>query len=386
MKYTPRQKAAYWGVTKNKVQLYVSPYMHELITNIHKKYPSQEWSGIAKLEQHEDWYMLTDIVFWEQENSATLTTITDRWAEEILEKIFERDPRNMGKWICRLHSHHHMQCFWSGTDEEMKQQLDDGNRTHFFHIVTNRQWDKVGYKGALTIYKPYNIEFDADVTVIDWDVVLPESITTEFQKIDAEMAEELSIFTNAWPIDRNSSSLEAIANIVLGNKEEVKDEVIELLHAGAERAKEMIISRHETKKTNLVYGKYINELVSCVNRKKDDVKIPIYQKWKTYTYKPYSQKSLLKWGRWEEWDDDDYPSSYYDTTEETEEVDGEEPDLMERLKLYSDKEIWERLEDLCEDVRIHRQGDRMYFEWKQYFLRDLVMHLVHKGFISYSDF
>ena len=43
--------------------------MHNLITHIHKRYPDQERSGIAKLEKIEGGYMLTDIVFGDQVNS-----------------------------------------------------------------------------------------------------------------------------------------------------------------------------------------------------------------------------------------------------------------------------------------------------------------------------
>lgn len=367
---TSRKRALYWWVTRNKVQLYISPFMHELIRSIHKKYPNQEWSGIAKLEPQDGWYTLTDIVFWEQNNSWTLTSITEKWAEEILEKIFKKDKRNMGKRICWLHSHHHMETFWSGTDEEMKQQLDDGNRTHFFHIVTNCKWDVVWYKWALTIYQPYNIEFDANVTVLEWEMTYTEEQTHALKALDIEMNDELAVFNMDWIVDRQSSSLQTIASIVGWDSDDVKNEVIEILRSGAERAKDIIASKYNTKKNEAIFWSYINDLVSCVNKQKPT------------TYQ-YNQSPLIKYDQ-----DGRGDTPWRFNGEEDTFEDNEATYFLQRLKLYDDEEIRERLCDLVwEEMSLSKRPDnRIHCNGKQYMPRDLAIKLVDAWFISYDDF
>ncbi len=54
---------------KLKVSMRISGYVSELIKKLHELYPSEERSGIARVERRDGYYEVTDIRFPKQSNS-----------------------------------------------------------------------------------------------------------------------------------------------------------------------------------------------------------------------------------------------------------------------------------------------------------------------------
>ena len=81
---------------------------------------------------------------------------------------------NLEDWNCILHSHHHMGCFWSWTDDSARLGLNDG-REFSISIVTAYSGEDVNYKGCINFYTPYNIE-------IDLDIIPDNSLIEEFDR------------------------------------------------------------------------------------------------------------------------------------------------------------------------------------------------------------
>jgi len=159
--------------TKLDIPFYISWYMDELITRLHKEYPGTEWSWVARVQKFEDAYVLTDIVFPKQHNSASNTEMTWDWLHEALMPILESDPESIWEWNCWLHSHHSMSVFRSGTDDTARQSFNDGMTKHRWSVVTAHSWPggSTIYKCALDIYKPAVFDFDIPVLVEEFDKV-----------------------------------------------------------------------------------------------------------------------------------------------------------------------------------------------------------------------
>lgn len=150
-------------------KIIISPFVHELVKRIHDLYPWTEWSGIARLEKKDWHYLMSDIEFWEQVNSTALTTISEDGIAEIMWRIADTKPELLWEYNCRIHSHHSMERFWSGTDNAQKNSFDNWYTSHFFHVVTNyttvNKEKLPWYTWALTFYKPKKIEFVVDCEI-----------------------------------------------------------------------------------------------------------------------------------------------------------------------------------------------------------------------------
>lgn len=181
-------KAGVIDNTPGRYKILVPHHVNVLVRQLHADFPNKEWSAIGKLEKDEEnkQYILTDIAFGEQHNSASLTEFTEEWYDSVIEWIVENDMENMHCWNCWIHSHNSMWLFWSGTDDECKQSYDDWEITHMFHIVTNYD-NKTGqvepwYKTALTFYQPTNIEYEGEVVIEEREVSDKEAKSTKQRK------------------------------------------------------------------------------------------------------------------------------------------------------------------------------------------------------------
>jgi hypothetical protein len=89
--------------------------MNVLMRKLHTKYADKEWSGIAKLTKNESegCYILSDIIFGEQNNNGAYTSMTEKGFKDIYDWIVDNDVMDAGSWNCRLHSHNKMSLFWS---------------------------------------------------------------------------------------------------------------------------------------------------------------------------------------------------------------------------------------------------------------------------------
>lgn len=153
---------------KTKPKLIISAWCHAHIKAMHKASPDTEWLAKCKIENL--WngvFRMTDMIHPPQECSSTLVETADwawLWEAQYLEKVWLSD----WDWNCVLHSHHRMNAFWSGTDDDQRLRLNDG-RELARAVVTNYSGDNIWYKGCVNFYKPYNIEIDCDIEYEDVD-------------------------------------------------------------------------------------------------------------------------------------------------------------------------------------------------------------------------
>jgi len=145
---------------KLNVSMVISWYVNELIAKLHNAYPHTERSGIGRVVKRQGYYEVIDVRFPKQTNTSGNTEMTDEWVNELLEDIFNTTPEQMGEWKLRLHSHHTMWCFRSGTDETAKHWFNDGQQDYRWSIVTAYNTaGKIDYLCALNVFKPVNVEF-----------------------------------------------------------------------------------------------------------------------------------------------------------------------------------------------------------------------------------
>lgn len=154
---------------EDKLTIYISEDVNRLFKILHNEYLKEERSWIWKVEMINWQPILTDIYFPEQTNTWWDTEFTSKWAEEMIEYIFDNDPVDCDKRNCWIHSHHSMWCFWSHTDAEQQINFNNWLRTKMYSIVTS-WWDwEIKYKWRLNIYKPIEFQLDISVKSIDDD-------------------------------------------------------------------------------------------------------------------------------------------------------------------------------------------------------------------------
>lgn len=172
----------------------IGSFCSELIRRLHLKYPSTEWSWIARIEKRKWYYIMTDIKFGEQTNTWGNTEISSKWLNDILETVIWENPRSLWEYNCRIHSHHHMGVFWSPTDEAQKRSFNDWNTKFQWSVVTAYNSNSITYKCALNVFRPINVEFDVSVNVERFDMkkYLEDRQTdfTEFEKTKKGLEDE----------------------------------------------------------------------------------------------------------------------------------------------------------------------------------------------------
>lgn len=149
---------------ENRPLLTINNWCHNHIKALHKKYPNTERLAWCKIEnQWNGHFIMVDMVHPEQVGVGTEVETTDDWMKWLNEYLMENwEEDDMHKWNCVLHSHHHMGCFWSWTDDKARLWLNDW-RTLAWAVVTAYQGEEIDYKGCVNFYKPYNIEIDCDI-------------------------------------------------------------------------------------------------------------------------------------------------------------------------------------------------------------------------------
>lgn len=142
--------------------LTISSWCHNRIRALHKKYPSTEWLAWCKIKNL--WngnFVMTDMIHPWQKISWTDVSITDEWMDRLVDYLIEQGE-DLSEWNCVLHSHHSMGCFWSPTDDNARQSLNDW-RSLAWAVVSSYKWEEIDYKGCINFYKPYPIEIDCDI-------------------------------------------------------------------------------------------------------------------------------------------------------------------------------------------------------------------------------
>lgn len=147
---------------KQKPLLTISSWCHNHIQNLHDIYRNKEWWALCKIENKWNWhFVMTDMIHPEQKAVGTEVEITENWLDWAVKYLTEQGE-NLSEWNCILHSHHHMGCFWSLTDDNARKSMNDW-RTLSWNVVTAYDWQVKWYKGCLNYYKPYPIEIDCDI-------------------------------------------------------------------------------------------------------------------------------------------------------------------------------------------------------------------------------
>jgi hypothetical protein len=116
----------------------------------------------------------------------------------------------MTDWNCILHSHHHMGCFWSWTDDKARLGLNDW-RQLAWAVVTSYEWDKINYKGCINFYKPYNIEIDVAVTEIYDNPLWYDSIVDRYKDYLDKVKESEARFYE-FLLDTNKNYIDSITD------------------------------------------------------------------------------------------------------------------------------------------------------------------------------
>lgn len=162
------------NISINKdITLLINDWCKEQIRTLHKEYPNTEWLAYCKvIPQWNGVFKMVDMVHpWQKATGWDVET-TEEWMAWLNRELISRWERATD-WNCVLHSHHHMGCFWSWTDDRARLGLNDWRRLAWAVVTAyDKEWN-IDYKGCINFYKPYNIEIDVDVkdenetTVID---------------------------------------------------------------------------------------------------------------------------------------------------------------------------------------------------------------------------
>lgn len=148
-----------WNTSKPR--LIIDSRFAFLIKELHRNFPSEERLAKCRVVNNE-WVLYLDwMIFPEQTRSGWECETTQEWANWSMEYLMEQEE-NLEDWNCILHSHHHMGCFWSWTDNSARLGLNDW-REFSISIVTAYSGEDVSYKGCINFYTPYNIEIDLDI-------------------------------------------------------------------------------------------------------------------------------------------------------------------------------------------------------------------------------
>lgn len=158
--------------TNKTLVLTISAECHNHIKSLHESYPNTEWLAICKTEKVWDWHFrVIDMVHPQQKWVGAEVETTDDWMKWLIEHLKERNEP-LEQWNLVMHSHHHMGCFWSGTDDKARLWLNDW-RDLMWAVVTayEKEWKtmKVDYKWCINFYTPYNVEIDCHIEAEeDW--------------------------------------------------------------------------------------------------------------------------------------------------------------------------------------------------------------------------
>jgi len=155
-----------------KPKLIISNWCHNHIRNLHIHSPDKEWLALCRIEPiGEGVFKLVDMIHPEQKVSAADCEATDKGMDWAVDYLMERE-QPLWQWNCILHSHHHMSCFWSWTDDNARLGYNDW-RTLCWAVVTaysgKPEDGEISYKSCVNFYKPYNIEIDAEVEIEEGD-------------------------------------------------------------------------------------------------------------------------------------------------------------------------------------------------------------------------
>lgn len=185
--------------------LYIDNWCAEHIKILHKENPNTEWLAYCKVEPQGNWvFLMTDMVFPWQRTTGWDVETTQEWMEWLNKELIAR-WENWTEWNCVLHSHHHMGCFWSWTDDRARLSLNDG-RPLARAVVTAYDGDTINYKGCLNFYKPYNIEIDALVKNLEC-----ESIVDKYGEYLEKVAESEASFYE-FLLQENKDYIDSITN------------------------------------------------------------------------------------------------------------------------------------------------------------------------------
>ena len=196
--------------TNEGIVLVINDWCSQHIKTLHKEYPNQEWLAVCKVKPSgEGTFMMTDMLFPWQTTSSWDVETTKEWMEWLTKELIRRWEK-MTDWNCILHSHHHMGCFWSQTDDKARLGLNDW-RQLAWAVVTSYEWDKINYKGCINFYKPYNIEIDVDVREIYDNPLWYDSIVDRYNDYLDKVKESEARFYE-FLLDTNKNYIDSITD------------------------------------------------------------------------------------------------------------------------------------------------------------------------------
>ena len=198
---------------KQAPKLIISAMCNSHIRALHCHSPNTEWLALCKIVPVWDWvFKLVDMIHPEQKTQAAECEPTDDWLNWAVDYLLEQKEK-LWQWNCILHSHHHMGCFWSGTDNDARLGYNDW-RNLMWAVVTAYDWEpetwNVKYKGCVNFYKPYNVEIDVEIEVEEWDYYKE---CDEYDKSDSIKAKEIKELADSIFEENLWSQKEALDNL-----------------------------------------------------------------------------------------------------------------------------------------------------------------------------
>ena len=185
----------------------------EISASLHKlcrHYENKEFTLIGKSRVEGENVYLVDFRVPHHESDSVNTEMTQEDQEKFYDELIA-EKENPVEWNFWIHSHHTMGVFWSGTDKEQMSEFNTGAPDMFFHVVISAKDDeKVEYRGACSIYKPFEVIQD------DVEVVVGEVFCSRSEEV-AKTKEKKQLRKAAAKLRaRMEAMIEPLMTIVLG--------------------------------------------------------------------------------------------------------------------------------------------------------------------------
>lgn len=191
---------------KENITLLINDWCKEHIKTLHKEYPNTEWLAVCKVEPQWKWvFLMTDMVFPWQRGVGWEVETTKEWMEWLNKELIKMGEKAT-EWNCIMHSHHHMGCFRSGTDDNARLGMNDWRPLEWAVVTAyDKEWN-IDYKGCVNFYKPYNIEIDVEVKNLSG-----ESIVDKYNEY-LEKVKESEVGFYEYLLELNKDYIESITD------------------------------------------------------------------------------------------------------------------------------------------------------------------------------
>jgi hypothetical protein len=160
-KATPKPKQA-GGLTVSFPEVILATHVKYQL-DAYSKIAAHEFSVMGIIEEEKEKngrvkkLYVSDIHFVEQTNSQSETDMDEQGLAKLVLRLAEEGKGDEGRLKAWIHSHGHMGCFWSTTDEECITNLVNSSESYLVSIVINK---KDEYRARIDTYNPVPLTVD----------------------------------------------------------------------------------------------------------------------------------------------------------------------------------------------------------------------------------